>query len=181
MINLIPPGAKKGIIIEYWVRVVSVWMILWSLALFAGAATLLPPYVLINSQVKEHEASAEEASQKVAFYKNVSEDLVEASQQAKLIVDEENLPRFSAYLLLLDQLQGEGIQINTVKLARDKANISPIVVGGMAADRQALASFRDRLLANESIAEVELPISNLARDKDILFSVTIKLVNQESI
>lgn len=181
MINLIPPAAKKGVVVEYWIRVTSVWLILWALASFAAAAISLPAYVLINSQVKEHRASAEIASQKMADYQNVSVALIQASQQAKIVVDEERLPRFSKYVLMLQELQGENINISTVNLGRDKTGITPIVVGGIATDRQTLASFRDRLLADELVAEVDLPISNLARDKDISFMVTIKLVNSDKI
>lgn len=181
MINLIPPTAKKEIIVEYWIRVVSVWLVLWAFALFAAVAISLPPYVLISSQVKEHEASAVEASQKVADYQNVSAALIEASQQAKIVIDEEKLPRFSEYVLMLQELQGEGIEINTVSLKRESTGIVPIVVGGIAADRQALTSFRDRLLADDAVADVELPISNLARDKEIVFNLKVKLVNPDNV
>jgi hypothetical protein len=181
MINLIPPTARKGVIAEYWIRVTSVWLILLAFALFAAAAISLPAYVLISSQVEEHESSAVEALQKVADYQNVTGALIEASQQAKLIVDEDNLPRFSTYVLMLQGLQEEGIQINTVNLKRDASGIVPIDVGGIAADRQTLASFRDRLLADESVVDVELPISNLARDKDIAFNLRVMLVNSDSI
>lgn len=181
MINLIPPTAKKKILVEYWVRVISVWLILWALALFTAASILLPAYVLIGLQVKAQQESAELASQKVADYDTVSKVLVKASQQAKMIVDEARLPRFSAYALLFERLQGEEIEIMTVRIGRDDKGLTPAVVGGVASDRQALASFRDRLLAEESVTKVDLPISNLARDKDIPFTITVTLVNPDAV
>ena len=42
MINLIPPSAKKSIKIEYWVRVLSVWLLIWSLVLVASVGILWP-------------------------------------------------------------------------------------------------------------------------------------------
>ena len=181
MINLIPPAAKKKVLVEYWVRVISVWLILWAVTLFVSASILLPTYVLISTQVAVHEESAEIASQKVASYENVSVALIGASQQAKMVADEEALPRFSEYLDLVESLQGSDIQITEVSMSRDEQGFTPIMVSGVATDRLALASFKDRLLANAQIAVVDLPISNLARDKNIAFTITITLAKQEQV
>jgi hypothetical protein len=181
MINLLPVPAKKSILLEYWIRVVSVWMIVWAVALFAATSIFLPVYVLIGSQVKSYADSAAVASQKVASYESVSVALVQASQQAKLIIDEMNRPQFSSYIHKFEQLQGEGIQFSNIKLGRDDAGITPVTIGGVASDRQALASFRDRLLADEEVSAVNLPISNLARDKDIAFSISVTLHNKKEL
>jgi hypothetical protein len=176
MINLIPLAAKRSVRIEYWVRVLSVWLILWSIALFAAASILLPTYMLVGLQVSSYEATAVEASEEVASYENVSGALAQASQEARIVLDEEAKPLFSEFLLLFERLQGEGVQVTKTMLDRDEKGIGLIALEGIAADRQALASFRDRLLEQESITAVDLPISNLARDKDITFSITVTLV-----
>ncbi|GEM_PF-377721 len=179
MINLIPPTARRGVLVEYWIRVVSVWLILWSVALFAATSLLLPAYVFVNSQVRVYQESAELASQKVADYEAVSTALVRASQQAKTVMDEANRFQISDYVELLEQLQGDEIQINRIELGRAEQGVLPAVVGGMADNRQALASFRDRLLTDKRISAVDLPISNLAQDKNIPFTITITLANQQ--
>lgn len=180
MINLVPPVAKKSIITEYWIRVASVWLMLWAFTIFAAASMLLPTYVLINSRVSTYEASAAAASQKVADYQNASQSLIRASQQAKLIVDEKEVPQFSKYIWLLKELQGEGIQFTMMSIQRAEGgtDINSISVGGVASSRETLASLRDRLKADERIESVDLPISNLARDKDIVFNMTIVPSNQ---
>lgn len=181
MINLIPSAAKRGILVEYWVRVVSVWLILWAIALIAAASTLLPAYVLISSQVSLHEESASVASQKVSDYETASVALVQASQQARMIVDEKEVMQFSTYMQLLESLQGEGITVSAYTMEREKEGIAPIGIEGVAENRKALASFRDRLLAAKEVSSVDLPISNLAQDKDIQFSLTVVLAKQEQI
>lgn len=181
MINLLPPAAKKGILIEYWVRAVSVWFILWSFALLAATSLLLPAYVFTTSQVELHQESADVAIKKVTDYEQASVSLVNASQQARTIVDGKEKERFSKYVLLLEQLQGEEVQVTTVTLGRDEKGITPIAVGGVARDRQALAAFRDRLLADDAVTSVDLPISNLARDKDIQFTISVTLHNQDNV
>lgn len=177
MINLIPPSAKKSLLIEYWVRVASTWLILWSIALLASAAILLPAYVLIGTQVSVYKNSAQEATEKVAGYEDVSRGLVRASQQARVLVDEDSLPVLSEYMTLFEELQGADVQLNQIAISRKEAGFNPITLSGVASDRQALASFRDRLLSKEEITKVDLPISNLARDKDIQFTITVNLEN----
>ena len=48
-----------------------------------------------------------------------------------------------------------------------------MMISGDATTRQALADFRDRLLRQPEISDVVLPISNLAKDRDIKFSISV--------
>ncbi len=178
MVNLIPEKAKKDLRIEYWLRVTSVWLILWAVTLLASALILLPTYVLIGEQVSSHEDSATVAMEKVAGYENVSKQLEQTSLQAKDIVDEDKLTKFTEYLHLLNRLQGDGISIKEISLSRKEEIMDPIVISGVADNRKNLAAFRDSLLAAEGIASVDLPISNLASDKNIDFSISIVLDKQ---
>ncbi|MCA9354371.1 MAG: hypothetical protein KC877_02525 [Candidatus Kaiserbacteria bacterium] len=175
MINLIPPRAKKGLLVEYWVRVISVWMTTWAFTLLLGAAIVLPAYVLISSQVSVYEESAAEASRKVENYESVSVALVQASQQARVIIDEAKYEPMSDLLALFEEMQGNDINLTTIILERSATaeGFEPVTLTGIAADRHSLASFRDRLLAVPEVDDVELPISNLAEDRDIRFTITV--------
>lgn len=181
MINLIPPPAKRKLRYEYWVRAVSVWFTIWSVALFAGACILLPAYVLIGSQVSVYQVSATAASEKVVNYETVSASLEQANLQARSVIDEANLPLFSEYISLFEAQQGSGVAITEMRLSREVTGVAPVTVSGTADDRQSLASFRDRLLAIEEVTSVDLPISNLARDKDISFTLTVALRNNTGV
>ncbi len=175
MINLIPAAAKKSLRLEYWVRVFSVWMIAWSIALVISACILFPAYVLIQSQVQVYRDSALAAKEKVVDYENVSVDLVGASQQAKFSLDEGRLFLFSEYVNLFENLQGEGVLLTDLSIDRSVSSEQFVSLQGVAVDRKSLAAFRDRLLEREEIGAVDLPISNLARDSDITFNITVTL------
>lgn len=177
MINLIPPKAKKSLQMEYWLRVLTTWLFLWSFALVCGASALIPAYVLIESQSSVYEASATEVSQKIADYKSVTTELVRASQQARYVLDERDVASVSSLITLIEELEGSEIQLTNVAVSRQDKSIAPIQLSGVAVDRQALASFRDALLAQPLFTNVDLPISNLARDKEIPFSITVTVVN----
>ncbi len=178
MINLIPPKAKKDLRLEYWVRVVSVWLLIWAAALFAGALSLLPVQVLISTQTAVHEDTAEQASEKVTDYASISTTLVQASLQAKYVQEQGAVGALSDYISRFQSLTNENIRINNISISRGEIGIKPIAISGTADGRQDLASFRDRLLDLEDVVEVDLPISNLAKDKDINFSVTVTLSNK---
>ena len=58
MTNLIPPRAKKQLLKEYGVRVVSVWLMLWAAALLLGAIAILPVFILgidLESQIQNQQ------------------------------------------------------------------------------------------------------------------------------
>ncbi|MCA9358277.1 hypothetical protein KC902_03375 [Candidatus Kaiserbacteria bacterium] len=181
MINLIPKHAKKSLRVEYLIRVVSVWMILWSVALFASASILLPAYVLIGTQVAGYEQSAFEAMERVTQYENTSAALILASQEAKQIIDSSTVAPFSVYVAMIESLEGNHVRVTQIGLNQVGGVVSPIVVNGIANDRQALASFRDRLLADARVDSVDLPISNLTSDRNITFNITVTLAKESSI
>jgi hypothetical protein len=177
MINLIPPTAKKSITVEYWLRVVSVWALLFAFAIGCVVFVLLPAYVLISTQVTAYTEFANTASAKMATYENVSSGLIQASQEAKTAIEGTSYRPISEYVQSIEQLEDETITITNITVARTVDGISPIQLTGVAVDRQSLAAFRDRLLAERHITTVDLPIANLAKDKDILFSITVTIDN----
>lgn len=178
MINLIPPSAKKTVTKEYWLRVLTVWFYVCSAALFSGVLIMLPSYVLITSQVQVYQESASNASQKVASYEDVSKNLSSTNQQSGKLITAFRRTLVSDRIEILRQLQNPGIVLSAISVSRTDDTYEPIRISGIANDRQALAAFRDRLLAQEDVASVDLPLSNLAKDREIPFSLTVVLKKQ---
>ena len=179
MINLIPPQARKDIITEYWVRVITVWMFILSAFSVIAAILLLPVYVLVTSQVEAYSSSATEAAEKVAEYDLSATTLVETNKQAQMIIGLSDVQNFSEIVVLIESLNGNDVSVSSFDFIREDKKISPIQASGKAASRQSLIDFRDRLLQHPAIDSVDLPISNLAKDKDIPFSITVRVVEEE--
>jgi hypothetical protein len=173
MINLVPQTAKKKLLIEYWARVSSVWLLLWGVAMVAGAMLLFPTYVLITTQIDAFASSAKVAAQKVASHESVTQELILSSQLAKFIIDQRSVPQLSEYLALIEQHVDESIEVTRLTFNRSEGGLAPAQVTGVAADRESLAAFKDRLKADERIVEPKLPIENLAKDRDIPFSIEV--------
>ena len=180
MINLIPATAKASLIKEYWMRAATVWFFLWSVAVLLGMFILIPSYVLTHSQVTAYQDSADSATEKIANYETVSKELSRAGVWAKMVKDNFALTSTSQYIALFRSLERDGIAISNISISRGDSGVEPIIVAGTADNRQALAAFRDNLVAHEVIESVDLPLSNLAKDKDIPFEVTVTIDNTKT-
>ena len=175
MINLIPQSFKRSVTIEYWTRVLSVGLFILSAILIASSLLLLPVYVRINSQIHTFETAANEAATRVSEYNLSSATLVKTGTKARLLLELRNEVKFSAIISILQGMENSKVSIESIDLTRIETEIAPIQLSGKAMTRQSLADFRTALLARPEIDTVLLPISNLAQDKDISFSVTITM------
>lgn len=178
MINLIPQSAKKQIIREYWLRVISAWLFTLAGVFCILTFLLIPVYVLIDSRVSVYSPEAEKAIAESKSYDLSSTQLVLAGKEAKLLLQLKNNARFSELTEDLFKLQNTGINITSFKFQKTPAGVAPIDILGRASTRQSLANFRENLLKSPLIETVDLPISNLALDKDIEFNISIKLKPQ---
>lgn len=173
MINLIPPIVRKSIVTEYWVRVISVWFFILAVAATAIVFLSLPVYVLLSTQVNVYEQSAAEATQRVNEYDLSAGALVRANVMAQKIYELEDVEKFSTIITDIEALQGRGVVIEGYNFTHRENKLAPVEISGTAATRQALADFREALLTQEGVSDVVLPISNLAKDRDIQFSLSV--------
>ena len=179
MINLIPAEAKKHLVREYWVRSVTAWFFLWAFALALGVAVLVPSYVLINLQVKAYDSSAQSADEKNANFETVAKELERASNTAAALSDHFSHPSMTSFLSILKEFESNDINVTQIMLSRDGQAAGPVSMSGVADSRQALAAFRARMLESEHIESVDFPISNLAKDKEIPFEMTITMAKKK--
>ena len=83
MINLIPPSARKKVLTEYWVRVSTIWLLIFGVACLIVSLILLPVYVLINSQINVYASSADEASSKIMEFDTLASTITAANAKAQ--------------------------------------------------------------------------------------------------
>ena len=81
--------------------------------------------------------------------------------------------RFSTHLNLIDELAGEAILLTKFNLTPEEGVLNTITLIGVADTRTALANFRDALENHPRYSNVELPISNLAKESNITFTLSL--------
>lgn len=173
MANLIPPKAIKRVKQEYWLRVASLWMIMAASALVMVSFLAAPVYVLVKGQISAFSESYESAAQDDEQFKKSDSLIKEANQTAILLETKKESYLFSMIIEKLTTLAGAGVHISGYKLDRNDEGINEIVVTGMADTRFELADFKTRLESDELFESAALPLSNLAKDIDVPFSIKI--------
>ena len=78
----------------------------------------------------------------------------------------------NAVLLRVLEAKPSGVSITRLSFARHLDGSADIAIGGLARTREALLFFERRLRDDTLFSDIVLPVSNLANDKDIEFSMT---------
>lgn len=174
MINLIPPSARKGIVREYWVRVLTVWLLLFGTGVFIVAVLLLPTFMLIHGQVTTLGEQMSDTAGMATTFDSSAAQLQAASEQAALLMQVASTTSFSAYAAVIERLAGTDVKLQTISFTHTPTG-GTFKLSGVADTRQTLASFRDALEADAYFREVVLPISALIKDKDLIFSIDLSV------
>lgn len=175
MINLIPPAGRARIVREYWARVIAVWLFLFGTGCLLVASLLLPTYVLIHSQINTLVESVDISAEKAATFDLSAGELTTASNQAAVLVGEGTTTPTTWYIEKLETLSGASVSIRSFEVVRPLLQGGDITIAGEATTRQALADFRDTVAKDPAFFEANLPIGNLIKDRDLLFSMKITL------
>jgi hypothetical protein len=180
MINLLPPAAYKKIVREYYLRVVTVALFLLGTTCLLGVVSLSPSYILTSVQMSALKDGVMHSSEKVASYDTSVAELKKANEYA-LKLQGNGVTLFTDYQQSIENESGSDITVTAMRFARPDSNKpATISIDGTARDRQSLATFRDTLAARADFARVDLPISNLIKEKDISFSIQITTATSTS-
>lgn len=173
MVNLLPTAAKRQIVVEYYLRTVTVWLFLLTGAATVLGMLLIPVAVLVNLQLDAYAETYTRVSADNASFAEAEEDVRQANDLASL------LSGVSAYapvwpdIAFVMDMAGPAITVTEVNAVREKEVVAAVTVSGDAATRAALAAYRDALEADPRVLSAALPLSNLAKDRDVPFSIVV--------
>ena len=173
MANLIPPDAKKAIIYEYWIRVFTVWFVMIGLAFIVVSLLKAPTFVLVQSQLNSFSGAYDGAREKEEAFTEAQQTIVDANDLSVLLTEFSTTIESSELIKILDDLAGSDVRISDFSFKRSADVLDSITVTGLADTRVSLAGFSDNIESHPLFDNAELPISNLAKDKDITFNIEI--------
>lgn len=174
MVNLLPEAAKRQIVTEYYVRATSVWLALLTAAFLVLTALLAPVGLLVELQQRVYGETFARVSADNTTYAGAEAAVVAANELARELDRVDGVAPLWDDVLLLQELASAAIAIESIEMARTDGVMETMTVRGVAETRATLAEFRDAIEANERFAAADLPLSNLAKDRDITFSITIQ-------
>lgn len=175
MINLIPPEAKKTVKYEYWIRVFTVWGFLLSGVCIIAILLLVPSYVLVESEFEalDHEVMRKSGSEET--YTAAEEQVSIANRVARQLDVSEPRTSASEVLAAINNLERSGIDLRTYEISRVDGSIQTVQIVGNAVTREALIDFKEELERSPLFESAAVPISDLARESDLPFSIIISI------
>jgi hypothetical protein len=178
MINLLPPHARKQVQVEYWIRVCSVWVSLMGLACIIIGLLLTPSLILVQSQLNLYDNEYQNASAQNNVYESLEESVHLANTISMQLMSSNSEALFSDLLFEVEKIARRSVVLDSIAFTGTEALVESIQLSGEALSRSLLVQFRDDLEESPFFESVELPLSNLAKDKDVPFNITIIIGNE---
>lgn len=159
-------------------RVIATMGFLFGFVVLVLGVAHIPTYILVGAQIQALEVVAEEESSREAQVNEAEEEV----NRMKSIIDQLKTTEESSGVVPLideiDSLAPNQVALRSFTLNSDSKSgkLEEIQVQGVAQNREALAAFKNLLEASENFSQADIPISDLARESNLTFTVTISLV-----
>jgi hypothetical protein len=175
MLNLLPRDEKKHIKGEYVKRLSIVVFGGILSTMFVGLTLLLPAFFL--SEVRENaliEQSIDMGKSTEGSGREELERILDETQQKIdiLTAKKDETPLRSIFDAILRH-RTEGVELTGLFYTKDGETVT-LTTSGVALRRNDLLQFSRTLEEDPLFTDIELPVSNLANDSNILFTVSIK-------
>lgn len=181
MFNLLSQNFKLEIKKEYMIRRLIMCLIFIFAIQISFIIFILPTW--ISSFYKERVISIESNR----LNENLSDSSVESVVEKivginkKLAIINTSL-KYPGITIFIDESLDKkipGIYLDQFSVSLGAENQYNFVIGGVASTREGLVAYVENLKKSDLFSEVNLPISNLAKDKNIDFSIDIKIKKDE--
>ncbi len=173
MYKLLPETAREKVRGEYLLRRTVVMVSALILVLVVTMVGLFPSYVLSKARQKE-------VSEKALFPEPTDSEsaddldkwLADINLKLKVLSPKLDADRPSLLMLEVINVKGSGVRLTGFNWVKMEGS-GTLSVTGVAQDRQSLLSFETKLKDSGQFSSVALPVSNLAKDRDINFELKL--------
>lgn len=180
--TLLPEKEIKALKREYRIRLVIFFLFFMSVAVLAGIFSLAPGFILSYTQEKEalEHLKKVEKNRKDKGLDSVVKELNQTNTIIKKL--EENSGNL-IYSKIVSQIIGHktnGLSIKSFDISKspNATSSADVVIQGKATTRDSLISFKNKLEADPLISNLQLPVSDLAKSKDISYSIKISIIGK---
>lgn len=176
MYKLLPPETREKVKGEYLLRRTAVVVAAFVFLEVVALVGLFPSFVLSK-------AIQREVSEKAAVSGSVPAEsllpwLEELNLKLKALNPKLDQDRPSSDLAKALSRKGSGITLENISWTKS-AEATTLALSGTAADRQSLLSLQSRLNGSNDFSAVSLPVSNLAKDKNISFEIKLVIKKKQ--
>jgi hypothetical protein len=176
MANLITEKQKSAVRLDYYIRLVSVCLIILStLGLFL-LVYIIPYYVSLSkkeAQVAEQFEAMVKSENKGSANVTASQIVSQTLDKMKAVELSDTKSKPSIYYGKILQSKNTNISLSKISYSLVKGGEVQMVVSGISLDREGLVAFIEDLKVKGGFATVESPVSDFAKDRNIAFTLNI--------
>ncbi len=174
MFNLLPPTNKHALRSEYLLRRAAVALWFATAAFLFAALSLLPPLFLAGQKEMTLREQITALARTVAgdettrFTQSVEQIRLRLAALSPQLLG----PSLVSLLGSVAETRTEGVSLTRVAFDQTEGGAVTVSIGGEAESRAALVAFQKALQGLKVFDTVELPVGNLAKDREISFSLS---------
>lgn len=175
MSNLLPRDIKRGMILEYRVRIAALWFLGLSAAFVIGTLLFAPAFVSVftESRAVSSELRAGEAAN--TEYADALAAIDRANALAGKLTRDQSPFTVTDAMREIDAELGTGITFEGMAFARADNGTPNIEFYGTADTREELARLVERLKGNPYFLDATVPFGQLAQATNASFTVTLSV------
>ncbi len=173
MSNLLPREVKRGITLEYRVRIAALWFLALSVAFVSGTLFFGPAFVSVftESRAISSELRAGEAAN--TEYAEALTAIDRANLLATRLTTNKSPFTVTDAMREIDKELGPGITFEGMTFNRLPDGTPTIQLNGTAATRSELAELVERLKGNPYFLDATVPFGQLAQATNASFTATL--------
>jgi type II secretory pathway component PulL len=172
MFKLLIEEDKKDLQREYSLRRVVVALVALTIVSTIGVVSIFPSYVLSNLRRSESMERQRVSRALGSEDEDISKWVSQINNKLRMLSYARDEDKPSRVIENLLAERGEGIRITSISWKKSDQEIS-LSISGKARDRQGLIKFEGDVRSSGHFTRVVLPVSNLAKDRDIDFSIRL--------
>ncbi len=177
--TLLPEDEIKILRREYHIRLFITIVFFISSFFVIGILSLIPSYIYTNGVEEKiaQKTSDIEKDRKASGIDSIERELINDNKKIKkLISDSTNTASYFDLVQKVISSKKSGITVYSFNISKGEATTSPIVIvfSGKSPTREALINFKEGLELERNFSKVELPISDLVKNKDLTFSIRLE-------
>lgn len=177
MFNLLPESLKSTIRSDYKQRVVVVGLLVVIFIQISFLLFLVPSWLI--SMYKEKDAlvatEAMNQSKMVSSINSISTVIADTNTKLNIISKALEYKKVLPILNTIINNKTSSIRLNDFSYTYLSSNSASVVISGVSATRDSLVAFVNALQKTTQFKNVDLPVSNLTKDKNINFSLTLSV------
>ena len=174
MFNLLPLQAQKAIKRQYQINRAIIFLYFCFASIFIALVFLVPSYLFSAAKEKEVNGLLEATKKTTGGQEKRDLSLVLGEINQKIqILKTDKRASVAEILQAIILHKSPSIKIIRLVFSQSTASDAGVYITGVAADRSALVSFAGELKLDAHFQDAILPTGDLAKDKDIDFSINL--------